>query len=138
MFMRINSGRIKLIFCLRLVQKQSSITLVFWLHVSNFQFVSKKTCVVMPIGYYIALKAGEIADQVTALPVFTLPLVINPVRIISSLLFAVFQGKVLFCRIVPRLTGVHAYLSYVKNRYKRQIKYSICTKVFLFKCYLMT
>ena len=44
----------------------------------------------MSIGYYIALKAGEIADQVTALPVFTSPLVINSVTIISSLSFATF------------------------------------------------
>lgn len=90
--------------------------LLFWLHVSNFQFVSKKACVVMSIGYYIALKAGEIADKVTALPLFTSLLVINPVRII---ILQCFREQVFFCSIVPRLTGVDVALSYVKNHYKR-------------------
>jgi len=69
----------------------------------------------MALGYYIALNAGKIADQVKALPVFTSSLVINPGRIMSSLSSAVFWGKVIFWRIVPRLTRVAVHLSYVKN-----------------------
>lgn len=63
---------------------------------SIFHSFLKNAWLVMSIGYYIALKARELANWVTAFPVFTSPLVRNPNRFISRLSFAVFYGKVIF------------------------------------------